>query len=478
MESRANISDEIRPSNHIGHLKVIVERAENLPKGIFGGAATIDPYLKLRIDNNDRAQKGLVKEKAGKDPVFNEYFEFDLNGNERGINIEIWDETVLKNTELASVYVRLDDLIQRAQGSSQWFDLQSKSDKLDSRVLVRCEFQGQGGSGIQSQSMGTGMSTGLPSNKEVLSGEKGIPLVAHTRIPLKDRESSSSSGSSEDEKHSENVRKHGILDVQATVILPEEEKPKEQEKIVERVVEQPRLVPTNVVLTTTQTASMLMPESSIPSMNSQQPSMMVGSGMQQQPFQSEQRSLQSEQRPMQFQQQQPIEQRGFDTPSEPSLRYTSQGYDATLGGEDKSKKSLLGKIFGSSDKDKDRDITDTDRDRSGILGSSSGSDNRSGIFGSSSSDVTSGHVKGEHTPSEPLAYLAGSHTKPYDVNPESSTSKNYMSSGSMISSPMDVTGNTGNLNAGQPYSSASTMSSTLPSSQQHLQGEKPKHHNF
>jgi hypothetical protein len=143
-------------NNQSGVLRLFIEKAVKLPKGLFGSLTSIDPYIKIRFDNDNHiVARGKVKEKTGYDPIFNESFDLPLTGRERGIRIEIWDENVLKNTELASVFLSLDDLVNRTRSHSDWFVLQSKSGNAG-EILVRGELENRGMQ-QQSSSMGMGM---------------------------------------------------------------------------------------------------------------------------------------------------------------------------------------------------------------------------------------------------------------------------------------------------------------------------------
>jgi hypothetical protein len=141
-----------------GVLRLSVEKAIKLPKGLFGNLTNIDPYIKIRFDDfSEYVARGRVKEKAGYDPIFNETFELPLTGQERAIRIEIWDENVLKNTELASVFLSIDDLIRRSQSHAEWFSLQSKTGNVAGEILLRGEIDNRMQQGFGQQQYGSNM---------------------------------------------------------------------------------------------------------------------------------------------------------------------------------------------------------------------------------------------------------------------------------------------------------------------------------
>jgi len=122
-----------------GNLRLTVERAIDIPNSIFGTAATVDPYLKVRVDNSNHAERGMVKEHAGNNPVFNDSFMVNLKGQERGLSIEVWDENILKNTELAAVFVPIDDLC-RKSGQSERYRLSTRKGDPAGEIVIRAQF--------------------------------------------------------------------------------------------------------------------------------------------------------------------------------------------------------------------------------------------------------------------------------------------------------------------------------------------------
>ncbi len=75
---------------------------------------SMDPYVKLKVSNQTAISK--VVRKGGKDPIFNESFEFFINScyqiNGRHLQVELWDSNKTSDSLIGFGITDLDPILQ------------------------------------------------------------------------------------------------------------------------------------------------------------------------------------------------------------------------------------------------------------------------------------------------------------------------------------------------------------------------------
>jgi len=128
----------------VGNLTVLVHKAENLPRNDL--LSRNDPYLKVRLDSQrpEDAILGKVIKKGAANPVFEDQFQFQLQGIERELLIEIWDKNMMKDDKIGYLLIPLSDLIQRTAAGPTSFGLEKSHDRGDAgAVYLQAQFVGQ-----------------------------------------------------------------------------------------------------------------------------------------------------------------------------------------------------------------------------------------------------------------------------------------------------------------------------------------------
>lgn len=115
-----------------GVIRVTVSNAkiEHLTSSFFA----MDPYVKVKISNQTATSKVILK--GGKEPVFNESFEFFINScfqtDGRRLEIQLWDQNKTSDTLIGFGIADLDPIIM------------TKKPKTDLRIFLNHDLKPAG----------------------------------------------------------------------------------------------------------------------------------------------------------------------------------------------------------------------------------------------------------------------------------------------------------------------------------------------